>query len=121
MPEYLYENPKRTSQVVAVIQTMKEKHEYFGPDGEPWRRVFTVPQGSIDTQWDHNSAKDFAEKTRNKKGTLGDLWDKSAELGEKRAKERGKDPLQEKAFNDYKKATGKEHPHKPKPALEHWE
>ena len=48
-------------------------------------------------------AKDFVEKTRNKSGTIGDLWDMSKELSEKRKKKHGKDPILQKYYKNYSK------------------
>jgi hypothetical protein len=54
---------------------------------------------------------DFAEYTKNHRGTIGDLWDRSAELSEKRSKIYGKDPVKDKYFKDWsKKRKGKKHP-----------
>ena len=47
--------------------------------------------------------------------TLGDAWDKSRELSEKRKSKYGYDPVKKKRFQDYrdacKKRGGKEKPH----------
>jgi hypothetical protein len=111
MPLYLYQNPK-TQKIVEVIQSCKEKHEYFDSDGVKYERVWTVPNASIDTRYDENSSNDFLDKVKNKRGgTVGDLWDKSAELSAKREKSRGFDPVKQAALDKYKKRTKKEHPH----------
>lgn len=109
MALYLFENPE-TGEVKEIVMTMKEPHVYF-VNGVEWKRIFSVPQTSIDSRWDAMSPKDFSQKTGKKKGTLGDLFDKSAELSEKREKIMGKDTIQEKYFSDYaKERKGKEHP-----------
>lgn len=106
MPIYLYENPK-TKEVKEVLQGMNDVHEY-SENGVKWNRIFTKPTASIDTQLNPNSAADFVNSTKNKNYSIGDLWDKSAELSEKRG---GKeDKLKQKALDDYKKKTGKHHP-----------
>ena len=62
------------------------------------------PNTSIDTQIDPWSTKDFVDKTKNKGGTLGDLFDKSAELSRKRASENGGvDPIKRKSEKTYSK------------------
>jgi hypothetical protein len=111
MPLYTYENPK-TGETVDIIQTMSEKHQYIDQEGLEWKRVFQVPNASIDAQIDANNPIAFIDATKNKKGTYGDLLDKSAELSEKRAKDHGgKDPVKEKFLQDYaKKTNGKKHP-----------
>jgi hypothetical protein len=93
---------------------MEDKHEYFGENGDEnsWKRVFTVPNASIDSQVDPFSSKDFVNKTNNKKGTYGDLLDRSKEMSEKRAQiAGGVDPVKEKYYQDYSKARkGAKHP-----------
>ena len=89
---------------------MNEEHIHIDEFGLEWKRVFTAPHASIDTKddaWDHNG---FVEKTGKMKGTVGDVLDYSAELSERRAQSDGKeDPVKRKAFDDYKKQTGKQH------------
>ena len=91
---------------------MSEDHVYTDDKGVQWKRVFQVPNAAIDSQIDHNSSTAFVDATRNKKGTYGDLLDKSRELSDKRAQERGgTDPLKEKVFKDYSaKRKGAKHP-----------
>lgn len=107
MPQYLYENPNDGS-IVEVIQTMNEPHIYE-VNGVKYNRVFTIPQGAIDCKIDPFSSKDFAEKTGKKRGTLGNLFDQSAELSEKRAQKAGADPLKQAYYDRYKKIRGREH------------
>lgn len=108
MPTYNYKNPK-TGEIIEVIQSMNEPHEYE-VNGTKWERQFTAPTASVDTKWNPLNSKDFVEKTKNKKGTMGDIYDKAAELGKERERIIGKDPIKEKMINDYKKETGKKHP-----------
>lgn len=110
MPIYLFSNPSNENEIIEVIMSVNDKHEYF-KDGVKWDRVFTKPNASVDTKWDANNPRDFVNKTANKKGTIGDIMDKSAELSEKREKQQGIDPIKEKAYSDYSKERGgKEHP-----------
>ena len=102
MPVYLFKNPE-TGETIEVLQKMKDDHVYTDSDGLKWNRVWHTPNASTDTQIDPNSSKDFVEKTRNKKGTIGDLWDAAREAGEKRKKRDGKDRVQEKWFKGYSK------------------
>jgi hypothetical protein len=108
MPNYIFENPD-TGEVVEVFQHMTDKHEYI-KDGITWSRVFSAPNASIDTQIDPNNSKAFVKKTDNKGMKLGDMWDLSKDLSDKRAKKYGKDPVKEKAIESYRKKTAKEHP-----------
>ena len=84
MPEYLFENPE-TGEVISVIQGIDEDHTY-SEDGLVFDRVFTVPNASIDSDIDPFSAQQFNEKTKGMKGTMGDMWDYSKELSDKRKK-----------------------------------
>ena len=48
-----------TGEIIEVIQRMKEKHEYVDKEGTKWKRVFTSPGATIDTQVDVFSSKEF--------------------------------------------------------------
>jgi len=100
MPEYLFEDPD-TGEVISVTQGIDEEHTY-SEEGRVFNRVFTVPNASIDSDVDPFSAEQFSEKTKNMKGTMGDIWDYSKELGEKRRQATGgEDPVRKKAEKKY--------------------
>lgn len=100
MPIYLYKNPA-SGKIVHVVQRMNEDHVY-SENGVQFERVFIVPNASIDTNVD--TAEKFVERTGKMKGTLGEIWDYSQELSEKRAKSNGgEDPLRKKAEEKYSK------------------
>jgi hypothetical protein len=113
MPIYIYFNTE-TEEYREVVQRMNEAHEYFGENGEEkcWKRVFTLPNASIDSKIDPFSTREFVDKTGSKKGTYGDLLDRSAEMSMKRAEiAGGSDPIKEKYFENYSKARrGAKHP-----------
>ena len=112
MPVYIFQKDKK---IVEIILGMNDPKVYFGEDGkeEGWERVWTNPNASIDSQWDADSSADFINKSNNKKGSYGDLLDKSKELSEKREKKYGIDPQKEKYLNDWsKQRKGKKHPEK---------
>lgn len=112
MAIYLYKN-KETGEIREVFQNMDDKHVYSGGEGkqEQWDRVWTTPNMSIDSQIDPFSSRQFVEKTGKECGTVGDLWDRSKELSEKRKEILGKDPIKEKYYEDYsKKRKGSQHP-----------
>jgi len=95
MPIYIYQHPTKGI-VKEIIQSVNDTHEYV-ENGIKWIRIFTVPEINTNVKLKAEStAKDFAEYTKNQKGTLGDLWDRSAELSSKREKIYGKDPVKEK-------------------------
>ena len=110
MPVYIYSHPK-TKATKEIVQTMNEPHVY-NENGIEWNRIFTLPQASIDANIDPFNKQQFIDKTGAKKGTMGDTWDRSAELSEKRAQKRdGVDPVKAKYFKDYAaKRKGKPHP-----------
>ena len=100
MPEYLFENPD-TGEVISVIQGIDEKHTY-SEKGKEFSRVFTIPTASIDSSIDPFSSQHFNEKTKNMKGSMGDMWDYSKELSEKRKSITGtEDPIRKKAEKKY--------------------
>jgi len=95
MPLYVFQHPT-SGQVIELVQKMTEEHQYIDDEGTKWNRVWAVPQASIDTNVNAESSADFVHKTRDKKGTVGDLWSLSREMSEKRARiHGGKDPVLE--------------------------
>lgn len=111
MPLYLYKN-EETEEIVEIFQTMKEDHVYFGEDGKEWKRVWTVPNASIDSisKCDPFDRQAHVDKTGKMKGKVGDLWDVSREMSEKRAeKVGGEDPVKREHFNKYEKRNKTKH------------
>ena len=112
MPVYFFEHPE-TGEVKEVQQRMKGEHVYQDENGVQWNRVFTAPYTSIPIGVNPHSAEDFVGRTKNLKGTtVGEMWDLSKELSEKRKQERGDgvDPVQNKYFKSYaKKRKGLKH------------
>lgn len=106
MPLYLYSHPE-TNEVKEIFQGMNDLHQYE-ENGTKWLRIYTTPQMSIDTRVDPHSSKDFVRAT-NKKGTIGDIMDLSAELSDKRSQKEGTDPVKQKYFKDYEKKNNKKH------------
>lgn len=106
MPIYIYQN-ESTGEIKEIIQGMNDEHTYSEGDVK-WNRLYTSPLYAIDSKIDCNSAKDFVEKTRKKRGTLGNLFDQSRELSEKRA-QNGGDALKEAYYDRYKKIRGRDH------------
>ncbi len=114
MPLYAFEsvkNPKKKTELFFSMREAPKVGEVVVDDGVEWKRVFTLPFASVDTQINPNSVNDFVEKTGKKKGSVGDLWDCSRELSEKRAKQNnGVDPVKKKHFDNYAKSRhGREH------------
>lgn len=105
MPIYIYQHPER-DQYIEVLQGMNEDHVYFDESGLEWKRVFTTPNMAMDLETDPFSQTQFLDKTQNA-GTMGDLWDRSAEMSAKRAeKSGGVDPYRKDYFKKYSKERG---------------
>ena len=105
MPIYIYQHPK-SEKYIEVFQGMNEDHTYFDEDGLEWKRVFTTPNMAVDIESDPFSQTQFLEKTQNA-GTMGELWDRSAEMSAKRAEKRdGIDPHKKSYFKKYSKERG---------------
>lgn len=104
MPIYLYKNDQ-TGEVREIFQSMTEKHEYYGEPNEDkveWKRVFVVPNASVQSKLDPNSKESFVKYTENKKGTVGDVLNVSAEASAARAeKNGGVDPVKQEMYKKY--------------------
>lgn len=105
MPIYSYIDDD-TGEIHDVAQGMNDVHEYYH-NGKKLRRIFYVPNASIDTNVNSESA--FVEKTAKMRGTIGDIQDYSKELSEKRGG--FNDPVRQKYYKDYSaKRKGAKHP-----------
>lgn len=111
MPTYIYQHPN-SKKVVEIIQSINDEHVFIDELGTKWNRVFTAPELNTQEKLNESStSKDFARLTSSQKGKLGDLWDRSAELSEKRKKVYGEDNLKKKYHENWsKKRRGKVHP-----------
>ena len=113
MPTYIYQHPD-SGEVIEINQRISDRHEYTDDSGVSWNRVFTVPHTRVPnmTRANANSEEDFIRRTRESGGTMGDLFDLSKELSNKRKSQSkdGKDPVEQKFFKDYsKKRKGMKH------------
>jgi hypothetical protein len=90
---------------------MSEEHSY-SEGGVQWERVWTVPQAAVDSNIDPFNQNAFIDKVGAQKGTMNDVWGRSAEMSEKRAAKRGgEDPVKKKYYDEYKaRRRGTEHP-----------
>ena len=105
MPIYVYKHPER-EEYREVIQGMNDEHTY-SEDGVEWSRVFLAPNASIDNSIDPFSQQQYIDATYNKKGTIGDMMDLSAELSQKRAeKNGGVDPVKQDYYKNYSESRG---------------
>ena len=114
MPLYIFKHPE-TGEEIEVVQSMKDEHIYIDESGAKWDRVFFATNASIDTQGDCFSKEDFARRTAKQGMTVGDMWDLSKEMSNKREKIAGDDPVKKKYFKNYeKKRKGDKHDYDPK-------
>jgi len=105
MAIYIYQHPE-TKEQIEVFQLMSDLHIHIGADGLEWSRVYTVPNASFDSILTNPySSQEFIKSTREKKMTMGEVWDASAELSKQRADKDGTDPVRDKFFVDYKKKS----------------
>lgn len=102
MPLYCYSNPENPDEIIEVVQGINDIHEYE-QNGVKWERVFTVPFAIVKDTINPVSQRDFLDKTKGKKDTIGDLWDRSRELSEQREKIYGKDAIKEESEKEYSK------------------
>ncbi len=86
MPLYSYINDE-TGEIVELLQTMGEPHEYVFA-GVAWRRLFEPPQLAKDMRVDPFSMSKFMDKTSNG-GSMGDIWDRASDLSQARAEKAG--------------------------------
>ena len=103
MPIYIFKNPE-TNETIEVIQRMRDKHVYVDDNGVEWKRVWVPSTINVDGTSSVWESKDFHRTTENKNYTVGEMWDKSAEMSAKRAEKNGGiDPVAEKWKEDYSK------------------
>lgn len=106
MPVYIYKNPI-TEECIEVVQSMNDEHKYIDEEGLEWKRVFISSQLKTESSINPWSKNDFVEKTRNTKGSYGDMLDRSAELSQKRSDQNGGvDPIKQNYFSEYSKKRG---------------
>ncbi len=102
-----------TSGVVDVwIPITGNTSVYHGENGTEsgiWKRHYDFNVGfTHHTKVDPYSQSDFLKAT-DKKMTMGEMWDLSKELSEKRASKDGTDAVKEKNMKDYEKRNGVKH------------
>ena len=120
MPTYSYQHPE-TEEIKEIIQAMDEDHKYIDEEGVEWARLWSSPQLNTEAPIDPWSKGDFVEKTAKGDGSMGDLWDRSREMSDARAKDNdGVDPIKEKYFKKYsKERMGAKHPEQKKVYEDH--
>jgi len=117
MPLFLFKNSD-TNEVREIFFKMNDDKVYNGEDGTEigkWSRRWTKPNASVNSLSNTNpfDTRAHVEKTGQMKGSLGDLFNISKEMSERRQdKIGGEDPVKRKFFEDYKqKNNGAKHFH----------
>ena len=90
--------------------SINANHNYTDEKGCRWSRIWNLPQinSTSASNIDPFNKKQWTERTREKKGTLGNLFDESKEMSLKRTDKEGFDVHREKYYADYsKKRRGK--------------
>jgi hypothetical protein len=82
MPLYTFQHPK-TQEFRDVFFHMTDEKKYIDENGVKWDRVFYPPTFAFDTRLDPHDPNSFKKKTE-RGGTIGELFDLSKELSEKR-------------------------------------
>jgi hypothetical protein len=100
MPIYVFQHPD-SLEIKEIFLGLEEEKKYIDLDGVEWQRVYSCPNLSFDTRIDPYSKKAFLEKTK-KSGTVGDLFDLSKEMSEKRGGVKN-DPVKKNFVKDWKK------------------
>jgi len=105
MPCYLYKNPE-TDEIIELLQSVNDEHSYTFA-GVKWNRVWTVPQIVSSMKIDPFSEQQFLDKTNKQCQTIGDLWDRAAEMKEMREEKTGAPDEISANFNKGKKVPKK--------------
>ena len=104
---YLFSNPSNENEIVEVVMSIHDKHEYH-KDGVKWDRVYTKPTSSIDSKINPFDDKANLNKIAQTKGTLGDIIDYSAEQSRKRSEKLGTvEPKKKKYWENDEKSRWK--------------
>lgn len=78
--------------------------------GKLYKRVYAAPLAARDTKLHDGTQTDFTRAVQDKQMTVGEAWEVSKEMSEKRAKlNGGVDPQKEQFYRDYQTKTGGRH------------
>lgn len=114
MPVYDYhheESGKTISVFVPLSATDQERAQQMGEDGNVYRRVYAAPLAAQNMLHGDSTIADFRRATTDKRNlSVGEAWDISREMSERRAaKNGGVDPKKEQFYRDYEKRTKSKH------------
>jgi len=119
MPQYLFSNPENENDIVEIIMSIHDNHEYI-KDGIKWNRVWMNPQTNVNStsKLDPFNSRAFVELTKQKRGNVGNLEDLAREKSMEREKKLGFDPIKNDTYKKYSDLRGgKQHPQKRKEQL----
>lgn len=105
-----------TGEIITVLVHHTEpdeaRHQQI-QDGKVYKRVYSAPLAAVDmgTRHGDGTLADFNRITASKKGLkVGDSWEISAEMSERRKQLQGVDPVQEAYYAKHQQETGEKHP-----------
>ena len=117
--QYEFQHPD--GRIISIYQGMNDEHVYTDEEGVEWSRVFTRPNAVIDSifSMNPNDSKGFVDKTgKMRNGKIGDLFQLSAEMSEKRTSKEGIDRQKIKSWENYESKRPKTtHPDRKKQQL----
>ena len=105
MPIYLFTCPKCKVDWDAFFPANDKKESTCPKCKKRGDRVFTKPNMGVGTKIDPHNLKALTKKTGDMRGTVGDLWDFSREMSEKRGGD-DSDPIKKKFLKQYAKERG---------------
>jgi hypothetical protein len=109
--DFYNETTGETVEVYVPISAEATQHQVQVVDGKKYKRVYTAPLAAVNSIKGAGTKEDFTRVTTNKKGLkVGDMWEISAEMSDRRAsKMGGTDAVKEKFYDDFKKQNGVPH------------
>lgn len=113
MPDYAFSKVGAPKQVTSRFYHMNSAPSIGSiitdPDGTQWKRLATGPRAAFNTQIDPFSEAEFVRAT-NRPDTMGSLWERSAEMSERRKEKMGEDIVKCQYYDRYaKKHKGRRH------------
>lgn len=110
--QFYHEESGDTIDVYVPASAPTEQHSQQTHEGKVYRRVYAAPLAARDIGYGDGTAADFRRKTSGEKRGLkvGDLWEISAEMSERRKQQQGVDVVKEQHYATYEKEYGEKHP-----------
>jgi hypothetical protein len=108
--DYTSEDGETISVYVAASAPTTD-HQTQTRDGKVYKRVYSAPLAAANTSFGDCTAEDFARKTAAEKRGLkvGDAWEISAEMSDRRRQRDGIDLVKERYYEAYEKEHGEKH------------